>query len=257
MLYKKTGLPEDSELVMCTVNKVLNNSVFVTLDEYGIEGLIHISEVSPGRIRNIRDFVKEGKKVVCKVLKVYRERGQVDVSLRRVNEGQRRNKVAELKQEEKAEKILEYVAKSMKKDPLKFYNDITPKIFKKYDGLHNFFIDLINGETDIGEYGLDKAIAKELDSVIKQRLKPTEVSIKGHLMLTSRSPEGVEILKGAIKKALIDENVDIKYLGAGRYDIEVKAKDYPEAEEKMDKATAAALSHMKAKGSFGDFSRDK
>jgi translation initiation factor 2 subunit 1 len=69
MLYHKTGIPEDSELVLCTVNKVLPNSVFVTLDEYGIDGLIHISEVSPGRIRNIRDFVKEGKKVVCKILK--------------------------------------------------------------------------------------------------------------------------------------------------------------------------------------------
>jgi translation initiation factor 2 subunit 1 len=79
MLYKKTGLPEESELVLCTVTKVLPNSVFVTLDEYGIDGLIHISEVSPGRIRNIRDFVKEGKKVVCKILRINVERGQVDV----------------------------------------------------------------------------------------------------------------------------------------------------------------------------------
>lgn len=257
MLYKKTGLPEDSELVLCTVKNVLPNSVFVTLDEYGIDGLIHISEVSPGRIRNIRDFVKEGKKVVCKVLRVYAEKGQVDVSLRRVNEGQRRNKVMDLKQEEKAEKILEYVAKSMKKDPLKFYHEVTPNIFKKYDGLHNFFIDLVNGETKMEEYGLDKAIAHELDSVIKQRLKPVEVSIKGHLMLTSHSPEGVDVIKGAVKKAMINDNVEIKYLGAGRYDIVVKAKDYPEAEEVMEKATNASLAYMKAKGSIGEFVRDK
>ncbi len=257
MLYKKTGLPEDSELVMCTVNKVLPNSVFVTLDEYGIDGLIHISEVSPGRIRNIRDYVKEGKKVVCKVLKVYREKGQVDVSLRRVNEGQRRNKVMELKQEDKAEKILEYVAKSMKKDPVKFYNEITPKIFKKYDGLHNFFIDLVNGETKIEGYGIDKTIAQELDSVIKQRLKPTEVMIKGSLMLISHAPDGVDIIKGAIKKAIVNDNVDIKYLGGGKYDIEVRAKDYPEAEEVMEKASTSAMNHMKTKGGIGEFSREK
>ena len=257
MLYKKTGLPEDSELVMCTVNKVLPNSVFVVLDEYGIDGLIHISEVSPGRIRNIRDYVKEGKKVVCKVLRVYAEKGQVDVSLRRVNEGQRRNKVMDLKQEEKAEKILEYVAKSMKKDPIKFYHEITPNIFKKYDGLHNFFIDLVNGETKIEEYGLEKNIAHELDLVIKQRLKPAEVSIKGSLTLISHAPDGVEVIKGAIKKAAFEDNVDIKYLGGGKYDIEVKAKDYPEAEEMMKKASTAALTYMKAKGSIGDFSREK
>jgi translation initiation factor 2 subunit 1 len=40
------------------------------IEEYGKQGLIHISEVSPGRIRNIRDFVKEGKMVVCKVIKI-------------------------------------------------------------------------------------------------------------------------------------------------------------------------------------------
>ena len=55
---------------MVTVTKIEYHSVFVELDEYGKTALIHISEISPGRIRNIRDFVKvEDKKIVCKVLK--------------------------------------------------------------------------------------------------------------------------------------------------------------------------------------------
>ena len=64
MLLKKEGFPEEDELVMCTITKVQFHSVFAQLDEYDKGGMIHISEVSPGRIRNIRDFVKEGKKVV-------------------------------------------------------------------------------------------------------------------------------------------------------------------------------------------------
>ena len=257
MLYKKKDLPEESELVLCTVNKVLPNSVFVNLDEYGIDGLIHISEVSPGRIRNIRDFVKEGKKVVCKVLRVNTERQQVDVSLRRVNENQRRNKVEELKQEEKAEKIMEYVAKSLGKDPLRFYQEITPNIFKRYDGLHNFFIDLVNGDTTIDGYGLDKKIAQQLDTIIKQRLKPGEVSIKGRLILTSNAPDGVEVIKEAVKRALINEKIDIKYLGAGKFDLTIKAKEYPEAEEIMEKASGAAMDYVKSKDGIGEFSREK
>ena len=55
MIYKKTGLPEDSEIVMCTVTKIQYSSVFVKIDEYGISGMIHISEIAAGRIRNIRD----------------------------------------------------------------------------------------------------------------------------------------------------------------------------------------------------------
>ena len=71
MYYKKQGLPEENEVILCTVKKILPHSIFVDLDEYeNKEGLIHISEISPGRVRNIRDFVKEGKKIGWKVLKL-------------------------------------------------------------------------------------------------------------------------------------------------------------------------------------------
>ena len=66
MLLKKEGFPEEEELVLCTVLSVYHHSVFVKLDEYDKKGLIHISEVSPGRIRNIRDYVVEGKKLYVK-----------------------------------------------------------------------------------------------------------------------------------------------------------------------------------------------
>src|SRR3990172_8630025 len=114
MLYKKQGYPQEDELVLCTVTSVQHHSVFANLDEYGKTGMIHISEVSPGRIRNIRDYVKEGKVVVCKVLRVYLERQQIDLSLRRVGESQRRQKVDQMKQEVKAEKILEMIAHRLK-----------------------------------------------------------------------------------------------------------------------------------------------
>ncbi len=74
MLYQRTGYPEEEELLLCTVTKIFPHSVFVKMDEFGRDAMIHISEVSPGRIRNIRDFVVEGKKVVCKVLRIDKEK---------------------------------------------------------------------------------------------------------------------------------------------------------------------------------------
>ncbi len=106
MLLKREGFPEEDELVLCTVTNIFHHGVFVNVEEYGKGGMIHISEVSPGRIRNIRDFVREGKKVVCKVLRVNEEKGYIDLSLRRVNERQRKEKINEIKQEQKAEKII-------------------------------------------------------------------------------------------------------------------------------------------------------
>ena len=104
MFYKKNGFPEEGEIVLCTVKKILYHSVFAILDEYKhIEGMIHISEISPGRIRNIRDYVKEGKQIVCKVLNINKQKGNIDLSIRRVGTNQKRNKNSEWKQETKAE----------------------------------------------------------------------------------------------------------------------------------------------------------
>jgi translation initiation factor 2 subunit 1 len=76
MFYKKEGFPEEDELVICTVAEIQYHSIFVTVDEYdNISGMIHISEIAPGRIRNIRDYVKEGKVIVCKVLRINTEKG--------------------------------------------------------------------------------------------------------------------------------------------------------------------------------------
>ena len=62
MYYKKSDLPEEGEILLCTVTNIQYSSVFVKMDENDKSGMIHISEIAAGRIRNIRDYVKEGKK---------------------------------------------------------------------------------------------------------------------------------------------------------------------------------------------------
>ena len=146
MLFKKKGFPEESELVLCTVASVQFHSVSVELDEYGKTGLIHISEVSPGRIRNIRDFVKEGKKIVCKVLKINQEKGYIDLSLRRVNESEKRRKIDEIKKEQNAEKIVEIASSKIGIKTEDMYGAILDKISKDYPSLHGFFEDAAKDE---------------------------------------------------------------------------------------------------------------
>jgi translation initiation factor 2 subunit 1 len=237
MLLLKEGFPEESEIVLCTVTSVRYNSVFAKLNEYNNKsGMIHISEVSPGRIRNIRDYVKEGKVIVCKVLKINKERGYIDLSLRRVNESQRRSKIEEMKKEQKAEKIVEFVAKSLKKDFKNFYKELTDIIFEEYNLLSSCFEDVVEKKITLEEIGIDKKTAKELTHVIEERIKPEEVIIKGNLNLVSYAPNGVEIIKEAIKKG-IQDNVKILYMGAGNYRIRVVASDYKEAEKILKQST--------------------
>ena len=241
MFYKKEGLPNDSELVLCTVKKILPNSVFASLDEYkNREGLIHISEVSPGRIRNIRDFVRIGKQIVCKILRVNRERGQIDLSLRRVSISAKNRKLDDIEQEERAEKILEIAGKKLKKDLAGMYAEAGKNIISNYGSLIACFQDIVNENLDISkELGINEEVAKTLMSVVKESIKPPEIYISAKLIIKNYSSDGVDRIKKVLnslkdigKKNEYDFN--ISYLGAPNYRLKIKSKDYKKANKVLD-----------------------
>lgn len=241
MYFHKTGYPEEDELVTCTVNNVQYNSVFVKLNDYGKTGLIHISEVSPGRIRNLRDYVKPGKVIVCKVLRVNEQRGHIDVSLRRVNESQRRMKVEERKAEQKAEKIVETLASQLEEDPKKTYDEISKPLMDSYGMLNYAFTDVVENDADLKELGVPDKYAEPLQELVKERIQPSEVAIEGDLKITSYEPEGVETVKKALQ-AFNDASdaIHLRYLGSGTWRATITAPEFKEAEQHLKKASDAA-----------------
>jgi translation initiation factor 2 subunit 1 len=256
MLRQKEGLPQEDELVLCTVTNIHFHSVFARLDEYGKTGLIHISEISPGRIRNIRDYVVEGKTVVCKVLRIDRTKGHIDLSLRRVNENQRKKKVNEIKQEQKAEKIIEQVAKNNNQEFKQLYSDITSKILPKYDDLTACFKEVVKKPEILEKLGIGKDIADQLAEIIKVRFKEEEIIIGGTLKMQSFQPDGLEIIKKALMDAeAVDKKVSISYKGGGSYIIQVQSLKYKEAEKILEKAVEKALEFTKKDLGEGEFIR--
>jgi len=242
MFYKKKGKPESDEIVLCTVKNVSYHSVFAGLDEYegNIEGMIHISEIAPGRIRNIRDYVKEGKKIVCKVLKINPHTGSIDLSLRRATLSQKINKQNEIKQEMKAEKLLANIAKSLKLSLEDMYKKLGPKVVEEYGELSPFFEEIVmKGKKVIENLKVSKDIADKLFINITEKMKPPEVIVKGTLNLTSYKPNGIEDVKKVL--LLIEkQGIKVTYLGAPNYQLEVKSGDYKTAEDMINKALAPA-----------------
>jgi len=237
MLLKREGYPERDELVLCTVTNVQFHSVFCKLDMFDKSGMIHISEIAPGRIRNIKEHVQEGQKVVCKVLQINKERGHIDLSLRRVNSGQKRSFMNEIKQEQLAEKILEHIAKSKKLDPKAVYTKVKGPILAKYSGLFPAFEATARDEEDLAKLGIEAGLAKEITDAVKIRIKPPEVEIIGDFKLTSTAPNGVEIVRDALNQALtVKGDVNIRYKGAGTYHLVVKSEDFKAAEKIMKEA---------------------
>ncbi len=238
MFYRKNGWPEEDELVLCTVTSVQYNSVFCDLDEYpGKGGMIHISEVTAGRIRNIREFVQEGRKVVCKVLRVDQQRGHIDLSLRRVNERQRIEKGQQLKQEAKAENLLVHLAKERKKDPQQFYDEVAPALLEGYEYVHQAFEDIVDDSFTLKDTKLDKKLGEDIEKLVRERIKPKEVQIEGVFEITTFAEGGVDIVKDALLKAhKAAQPGDVRYLGGGSYKISVTAEDYKIAEKRLKEA---------------------
>ena len=262
MLYRKEGLPEEGEIVICTVTKVLFHSVFVNLDEYDKEGMIHISEVAAGRIRNMNDYVKEGRLVVCKVLRVDPSRGAIDLSLRRVNMRERQDKLEWMKKEQLSEKIIENVAHILKRDFKQLYEEVASKVFAKYPDLNSCFARVLNSSESLESLGIEKQVAEQITRIILQRMKPEFVSIKGNLKLTSYEPDGVEIIKEALKrgidaasKANPKVKVEIKYAGAGIYYTVFTANEYKEIEKVISVFSDTISSFMEEHNSEANFSR--
>ncbi|RLE39623.1 translation initiation factor IF-2 subunit alpha [Candidatus Woesearchaeota archaeon] len=256
MLLKKSGYPEENEIVLCTVTAVKYTSVFVKVNFYDKSGMIHISEISPGRIRNIRDYVKEGKVIVCKVLSVNKEKGHIDLSLRRVNETQRRAKMEEVRQEQKAQKIVEFVAEKLKMTARELYDKLSEKILEEYDSLYNCFSDVVAGEVTLKELGVDPMIADEITDVVMQRVKLPEVELKGEFKLSTYDPDGVGIIKEALAQATkINKDAKITYVGGGRYDVVLYSQDYKSAEKMLEKMSTAVIDFMESKGGQASFQK--
>ncbi len=256
MLYRRQGFPEEGEVVLCTVTRVNPNSVFVVMNDYEKSGMIHISEISPGRIRNIREFVSEGKVIVCKVLSINMERGHVDLSLRRVNETLKRNKLNEIKQEQKAEKIIELLADKNKKDFKKLYEELAPAIIEEYSMLYLAFTEIATDKITAADLKIPKEYQKDLEEAVKKRFRPEKIPVGGILKIQTYADDGVEVIKQALKQVASLKNADVKYLGGGSYRVNIDSENAKKDEKMLDEKIEEVLEFVKKHDGSGSFSKE-
>jgi len=237
----KKEYPDEGDLVVGTVAKVQNFGAFITLDEYpGKEGFIHIAEIATGWVKRIRNHIKEKQKVVCKVLHVDQPKQHIDLSLKRVNEHQRRDKVQEWKNKGKSEKLLEMVAKQAGKTVEACYKEFANDLIKKYGTLFTAFEEAAYDIETLKTDGFKGDWLKNFEEIAKSNITIPFVNIKGYLNVTSWLPDGVNhirtVLSEAEKSEFEDVEIQVKYIGAPQYIITVKAPDYKVAEDEMKKA---------------------
>jgi len=254
--------PEVGELVVATIQQIVGYGAYVRLDEYGKEGLLHISEISSRWVRNIRNHVRENQKVVLQVLRVDPSRGQIDLSLRRVSKDERRKKMEDWKKSRKAETLLKSAAGILKISEEGIFEKAAVKLLDRYGSLYaGLEAAAKRGVEALTEAGVPKRIAKTLAEIAREKIVVRGVTIHGVLELTSMAPRGVEVIKGTLLelKKVAKENgteATLYTLGAPKYRIEVNAEDYKKAEAALEKIIATAQSSLSGHDGKFSFTRE-
>jgi translation initiation factor 2 subunit 1 len=258
-MVRTSEFPEEGELVVCTVQNVKNFGAFVTLDEYdNKEGFIHIRDVATGWVKYIRDYVREGQKIVCKVLGVDTGKGHIDLSLKSVNEHQKREKIQQWKNENKAEKLLEIVADRTGEKKEALLEEFGFDLIERYGTLFSAFEISAANPSSLEEEGFSGTWTKAFLEVAKENVTPPYVQIDGYLELTCPLPDGVDHIKSSLLSGMGSSSLEIKiqYIGAPKYRVVVSAPDYKMAEDELKIVSTNIINSLQTCGGKASFHRE-
>jgi len=255
MPRKAKEYPEEGEFVVATVKSIHPYGAFLKLDEYpGKEGFMHISEVASTWVKNIRDHVKEGQKIVAKVIRVDPSKGHIDLSLKRVNQQQRKAKLQEYKRAQKAENLLRMAAEKIGKDFETAWREVWVPLEEEYGEVYAAFEDAAQNGMDVLRGLIGDEWTEALRPIIEAYVEIPTVTIDAEFEITVPSPNGVEIIKEALirarDRANEEKEIEVKfsYQGAPRYRIDITAPDYYKAEEVLEDIAEEILRVIKEAG---------
>ncbi|MCA9487402.1 MAG: glycosyltransferase family 29 protein [Nanoarchaeota archaeon] len=211
---------EQGDVVICTVERIQGTTVFVSIEGNG-EGYIVLSEIAPGRIRNLRDYVVPKKVIVCKVLRISGDR--IELSLRRVTPKEEK----EAKEQFKLEKSYKSIMKTVLKEECE-------KIIDEIKSKRNFFEFLEEAKKDPSK--LQKICGTESSKKILEILnsqKKKVSSVKKEIKLRSQNPNGLEDIKKIFEKT---KGVEVRYLSSGKYSLKAESDDIKKADNLVKEA---------------------
>lgn len=263
-ISQKSEWPERAELVLASVKKVTGYGAYVTLEEYkNKEGLLHRSEISTSWVRNIRNHVREGQKLVLKVLRVDPRKRQIDLSRKRVNKRERIEKIHSFKRERKAETLLRVVAEKLSIPIGEIIKNAAAPMEEVYGEVYTALEETARqGPEVLDKCGVPPDITKVLAELAHEKIKPPLVEISGILQLSTTNPDGVGLIKKALQaaqKTSVNQTGKIRIytITPPKYRLGVEAKGYKEAESILEKASKAAITVITKAGGQGDFEREK
>lgn len=246
--------PDEGELVVCTVSDVKQNGAYTKLDTYNnLEGFIFIGEIASGWVKNIRGFVREGQRLVCKVLRTRKDGRSVELSLKSVSEERRRDTMQAWKNEQRANQLLKVLAEKVgwNEDQME---DVAGELIFEFSSLYSAFEECALNNDALEKAGLEGEWIPVFIELAIENIIPPFVHIKGTFQMECHTPEGIEVIREALLAAEKHSNekeeisITCHYDGAPQYRVELKAPDYRTGESVWEAVCEDAIAIVEDAG---------
>jgi len=234
VIWLADELPEENELVIAIIKKIMPYGAICQLIEYNnIEVFLHISEVAPRWIKNIHEFISEGQRVVAKVHHIDKEKRQIDISLKRVNDEEKRRKLEQVNFKSRAKKLIEVAFKKLKTKKITL-EEVMAKMEEKYGDAYSCLKEVAEkGKSVLEDLDLPKPLITQLVEIARKNIKKQVIKVDKVVKYFCFGGDGINLVKEGLAKAMKDNKGSIHYLGAPRYKLTVVADDYKTAEKEM------------------------
>jgi len=224
--------PDEGDMVVATITDVDKNSAYAELDEYeDLRGLIHISEVSRSWVQDVSKELREGEKTVAQVVEV--EDDSIGLSLKRVNEKQKKDAMARWNKEQKAEKFVDRLAEELGRDKEELYEEIVFSMQREFGSSFTGFEISVGEEEKLQELFSDEEV-EAIQKVASENINLKQEKFEGELQLEFPQGNGIERIKQAVEG--MEEAVEVKYVSAPKYSITAWGRNTELAKNRMDKA---------------------
>ena len=244
-MVKRKEMPDWGEFVLCTVERITPYAAWCRMDEYpGIEGMIHVSEVSGKWVHDIREFVKPNKQYVAKVVKIDYQKNAVNLSLKRVTKFDEREKTNAFRRNQRAEKMLEMAGREMGKSVEQAHEEVGYLIQEKFGELFVAFQDAAQDPQVLVKAGVPEKWVAAISKILEKSFQEKEMSIKTEVELRSYSKNGLAEIKKILGEIEKETGASIRYISAPKYRLEVSTKDPKKTEKKLKETLEKVVSKM-------------
>ncbi|MEM0147627.1 MAG: S1 RNA-binding domain-containing protein [Candidatus Micrarchaeaceae archaeon] len=231
-------------LVLAEIEDIQQFGASCKLIEYNVDAFLPIREVSSGWIKNIHEFIHKGQIVVAKVMLINKDKGSIDISLKKVTNQESRIKMNAYNLEKRSQALFMQALKASRLS--QFKDKYTQQILSSFGSFSNFINEVNANSEKFDSLQLPKKLKDTVSELLMAGKREKMHVVSYILTLQSfNTKSGILEIKDALRNAISKAGINVEYISAPHYRITAQALDYPTAEAKIKAAVTYLNSCIK------------